>query len=107
MHGIGVRRSLAEEHPWLPGAVYKAFCAGRERALQDLASVGVQRVTLPWARAVLDEAKELMGPEIWPYGFQTNLSELTAMARYAHEQGLADRIVDPAELFHPSVLGEE
>lgn len=106
MHGIGVRRSLAEEHPWLPGAVYKAFCEGRRRALDDLASVGVQRVTLPWARAVIDEAKELMGPEIWPYGYETNLKELTTMARYAHEQGLAGRIVDPAELFHPSVLSE-
>lgn len=106
MHGIGVRRSLAEEHPWLPGAVYKAFCGAREKALQDLAAVGVQRLTLPWTRAVLDEARELMGPEIWPYGFQTNLSELSTMARYAHEQGLADRVVDPAEMFHPSVLSE-
>lgn len=106
MHGIGVRRSLADEHPWLPGAVYKAFCGGRERALQDLASVGVQRLTLPWARAVLDEARELMGPEIWPFGFEINRSELTTMARYAHEQGLADRVVDPAEMFHPSVLSE-
>jgi len=29
------------------------------------------------------------------------------MARYAHEQGLADRVIDPAELFHPSVLGAD
>lgn len=106
MHGIGVRRSLAEEHPWLPGAVYEAFCGARQRALQDLAAVGVQRLTLPWARAVLDEAKALMGPEIWPYGFETNLSELTTMARYAHEQGLAERVIDPAMMFHPSVLSE-
>jgi 4,5-dihydroxyphthalate decarboxylase len=104
MHGIGVRRALAEEHPWLPGAIYKAFCEGRRRALQDLAAVGVQRVTLPWARATLDEAKALMGPEVWPYGFEANFAELTAMARYAHEQGLASRVIDPAEMFHPSVL---
>ena len=25
MHVVGVRRTLAERHPWLPGAVYKAF----------------------------------------------------------------------------------
>jgi hypothetical protein len=29
------------------------------------------------------------------------------MARYAHEQGLADRVIAPAEMFHPSVLGDE
>jgi 4,5-dihydroxyphthalate decarboxylase len=106
MHGIGVRRSLADEHPWLPGAVYRAFSQARQRALDDLAAIGVQRVTLPWARAVLDEAKSLMGPEIWPYGFDVNRPELEAMVRYAHEQGLAARGVDPAELFHESVLKE-
>jgi hypothetical protein len=28
------------------------------------------------------------------------------LARYVHEQGLADRVIDPAEMFHPSVLGD-
>lgn len=106
MHGIGIRRTLAEEHPWLPRAVYNAFAEGRRRALKDIASVGVQRVTLPWPHAALEEAKALMGPEIWPYGFVANRSEMAAMARYAHEQGLAGRIIDPAEMFHPSVLDE-
>jgi 4,5-dihydroxyphthalate decarboxylase len=104
MHGIGVRRTLAEEHPWLPMALFNAFAEGRRRALADIASVGVQRVTLPWPRAALDEAKALMGPEIWPYGYQVNQRELSAMARYAHEQGLAERIIDPAEMFDRSVL---
>jgi 4,5-dihydroxyphthalate decarboxylase len=107
MHGIGVRRSLAEKDPWLPGAVYAAFREGRRRALDDLTAFGVLRVTLPWVRAELDAAQALMGSEIWPYGFEPNLPELAAMARYAHEQGLADRVIDPAEMFHPSVLGKE
>ena len=67
----------------------------------------MQRVTLPWARAVLEDAKEIMGPEIWPYGYEINLPELEAMARYAHEQGLTTRTIDPAEMFHPSVLSGE
>lgn len=104
MHGIGVRRTIAEDHPWLPMALFNAFAEGRRRALADLAAVAVQRVTLPWPRAAFDEAKALMGPEIWPYGYIANKAELTAMARYAFEQGLAERIIDPAEMFHPSVL---
>lgn len=104
MHAIGVRRALADEHPWLPGAVYAAFSEARRRALDDLESVGVLKVTLPWVRAELDATRALMGDEIWPYGFEANLPELAAMARYAHEQGLAARVIDPAELFHASVL---
>jgi 4,5-dihydroxyphthalate decarboxylase len=104
MHGIGIRRSLAERHPWLAGAVYKAFCEARRHAIDDLESVGVLRVSLPWVRAELDETIKLMGGDIWPYGFEPNLADLKAMARYAHEQGLANRVVDPTELFHPAVL---
>lgn len=107
MHGIGVRRSLAENDPWLPGAVFAAFCEGKRRALDNLEDFGVLRVTLPFLRAELDAAKDLMGPQIWPYGFEPNIAELEAMARYAHEQGLAERVIDPAEMFHPSVLGDE
>jgi 4,5-dihydroxyphthalate decarboxylase len=104
MHAIGVRRALADQNPWLPGAVYAAFCKARRRALDDLESVGVLKITLPWVRAELDATRALMGDEIWPYGFEANLPELAAMARYAHEQGLAARVIDPAELFHGSVL---
>jgi 4,5-dihydroxyphthalate decarboxylase len=32
MHGIGVRRSLAEANPWLPAAVYNAFSEAKRRA---------------------------------------------------------------------------
>jgi 4,5-dihydroxyphthalate decarboxylase len=104
MHGIGVRRALAEKYPWLPRALYEAFCEGRRRALDDLTAFGVLRVTLPWVRAELDATQALMGPEIWPYGIERNLDELKTMARYAFEQGLADRVIDPTEMFHGSLL---
>ena len=55
MHGIGVRRSLAEQHPWLAGAVYNAFCQARRIALEDLSAIGVQRVTLHLTRELLDD----------------------------------------------------
>ena len=36
MHLVGVRRSLAEKHPWLPGAVLKAFEQAKKVALEQL-----------------------------------------------------------------------
>jgi len=29
MHVVGVRKGLVEQHPWLPGAVFKAFSRGQ------------------------------------------------------------------------------
>jgi 4,5-dihydroxyphthalate decarboxylase len=62
-------------------------------------------VSLPWVPVNYEDARAVMGPNVWPYGFQENREEVAAMARYAHQDGLAARAVDPAELFHPSTLG--
>ncbi len=44
MHVVGIRRELAEKHPWLPGAVLKAFeqakDAGLSKALRHLGHQG-------------------------------------------------------------------
>ena len=37
MHLVGIRRTLAEQHPWLPGAVFKAFEQAKAVALAKLA----------------------------------------------------------------------
>ena len=29
MHAVGIRRDVAQQHPWLPASVYKAFAAGQ------------------------------------------------------------------------------
>ena len=43
MHVIGVRRELADKHPWLPGAVLKAFEQSKAAALAKLSdTVGHQ-----------------------------------------------------------------
>jgi 4,5-dihydroxyphthalate decarboxylase len=107
MHVIGVRRSLAESNPWLPKAVYAAFCEARRQAIRGLEATGVHRVTLPWPRAALEDARALMGAEIWPYGFAENRAELAAMSRYAFEQGLTERLVDPRQVFHSSFFEHE
>ena len=38
MHVIGIRRTLAEKHPWLPVAVLKAFEQSKTAALQNCAT---------------------------------------------------------------------
>ena len=40
---IGVRRALAERHPWLPGAVLKAFEQAKQAALRQLADTRRRR----------------------------------------------------------------
>ena len=48
MHLIGVRRTLAEQHPWLPAAVLKAFEQSKAAAMAQLSDTSATKVTLPF-----------------------------------------------------------
>lgn len=102
MHLVGVRRSLADRHPWLPGAVLKAFSQAKAIAFARLADTAATKVMLPFVEEQLSAARTLLGEDYWPYGLARNLNTLQYFLRHHHQQGLAGRLLAPAELFHPS-----
>jgi 4,5-dihydroxyphthalate decarboxylase len=104
MHLVGVRRTLAEKHPWLPGAVYKAFEQSKRAALDLLSDTSATKVTLPFVEERLMEARALMGEDFWPYGVDANRKTLEAFLKHHHSQGLSARLLKPEDLFHPGTL---
>lgn len=100
MHLIGIRKTLAERYPWLPMSAYKAFIEARAVAMADLPSVGALNVSLPWAEAEKLDTIALMGKDFWKYGIAENHREIEALTRYSCEQGLAERRLTAADLFH-------
>jgi len=107
MHLIGVRKSLVEANPDLPRALYDAFVAARDSAIDRLRKVwlgNANRLSLPWLNASMERTLATLGPDYWSYGFAANRAELEAVCRYSIEQYLAERQVAPEELFHASVL---
>ena len=104
MHIVGVRKSLAERHPWLPVSVLKAFVQAKEICMYELGQIGHLFVSLPWGVSQFEEARALMGPDYWSYGFAANRNVLDTLTRYSFEQGLSKRRVMPKELFAASTL---
>jgi len=102
MHVLGLRKSLAEKHPWLPSALLKAFVQAKKTALAKLSDTSATKVTLPFVEERLSEARRLMGEDFWPYGVETSRVTLEAFLRHHHAQGLSDRVLSVDELFHPS-----
>ena len=101
MHLIGVRRTLAEKHPWLPAAVLKAFEQSKAAGLTALLDTSATKVTMPFVEERMAETRELMGDDFWPYGLESNRKQLEVFLRHHHSQGLSSRLVKPEELFHP------
>jgi len=106
MHLVGVRRRLAEAHPWLPAAVMKAFQAAKGWSLEQLEDTSATKVTLPFVEEQLKRARSLMGHDFWPYGVDPNRRTLEAFARHHHAQGLSARQVAVDEMFHPSTYSQ-
>ena len=104
MHVLGVRRTLAEAHPWLPFALLKAFTAAKDRALGALRETAAQRVSLPFLEERTRAASALIGPDFWSYGLAANRHVLEVFLEHHHAQGLSRRRLIPEELFHPATL---
>ncbi|MBI5717685.1 MAG: ABC transporter substrate-binding protein [Burkholderiales bacterium] len=102
MHVVGVRRTLAEQHPWLPGAVLKAFTQAKALALEALADTSATKVTLPFVEEQLQAARSTLGEDFWSYGVAANRATLEAFVRAHHGQGLSARALALEELFHPA-----
>jgi 4,5-dihydroxyphthalate decarboxylase len=102
MHVLGLRRRLAENHPWLPVALQKAFSQAKRLAEEALADTSATKVTMPFVEENLARARRLIGKDLWSYGLSANSNVLETFLRYHHEQGLSPRRVAVDELFHPS-----
>ena len=102
MHVVGIRRTLAERHPWLPGAVFKAFEQAKQLGLKKLSDTSSTKVTLPFVEEVLKDARALMGEDFWSYGVEPNRKVLNYFLGQHHAQGLSPRRVSVDELFHPA-----
>ena len=104
MHAVAIRNDVAEANPWLPQAVFGAYAQAKQAMYDALNKLGWVAISLPWVGQEIEETRELMGRNYWPYGIGPNRKALEALLQYSHEQGLAKKRLKVEELFHPSTV---
>lgn len=104
MHLMGLRKDLAEKHPWMPGSIYKALLQARDLAYEHVAKTAALGVTLPWVDAERRDTVALMGNDYWRYGIEESRHEIEALARYSFNDGLSERLLTPEDLFAESTF---
>jgi 4,5-dihydroxyphthalate decarboxylase len=104
MHTIAIRREIYERHPWVAQSLYKAFLVAQRRVYADLVETAALKFMLPWLHEHVEQTRQIMGPDFWPYGLQPNLPTLATFLRYHYEQGLSQRQLMPQELFAPETF---
>jgi 4,5-dihydroxyphthalate decarboxylase len=100
-HGMVVKRTLAEQHPWIVLNLLKAFdranaIANRER---------MQHVDYYLETGLLPaDAKTALATPLVQHGIRANRQILETAAQYSHEQGLTPRLMKLDELFARSAM---
>ena len=104
MHVIVIKRSVLEAHPWVAANLYSAFEEAKNRAVARALKGSHAIYPIPWGADAAKEAQTLFGEDIWPYGIEPNRATLEAFTRFAHQQGVAWRKLNPEDLFAEQTL---
>jgi len=100
-HGMAIRRSIVEKHPWIVLNVYKAFVRANELAEAQR----MTHVEYHLAAGLLPvEAHEALRAPLVRHGIKANRPVLETAARYSLEQGLTPRLISLDEVFARSTM---
>jgi 4,5-dihydroxyphthalate decarboxylase len=106
MHVLAIRSDVYQANRWMARSLVKAFSAARDEAIEALSEVAALKVSLPWAPAHAEDARQLMGDDYWSYGVEPNRHVLAKFLEYAQDQGLAAAEQTVDGLFAPETLEE-
>lgn len=104
MHLVGLRESDDANDPTLAREIYDALATAQELAGADLFYEQALKIGLPWLRNEVERTIAAMGRDFWAVGFGANRATLQAMIDWSFKDGMISRVIDPEQLFCPSML---
>lgn len=106
MHTVALREDVYQKHPWVAQSLCKAFAEAKRICQDSMHEFSALKYMLAWSIAEMEEEREILGEDAWPYGLEPNRHVLETLVQYAHEQGLIKRRLDLKSLFAPNTLEE-
>jgi 4,5-dihydroxyphthalate decarboxylase len=104
MHLIAMRRAVLEDNPWVARNLYNAFLESKNRSVERLLDPAVSRYPLPWLATYGREMRDRFGGDPFPYGIEANRRTFGQLLTYAHQQGIAHKLVDPEDVFPAGIM---
>lgn len=107
MHTVVIRKDTLAQNPGLATTLYKAFCDAKDAAVKEYEHGHIfnnMATMFPWFSRLLEEDREVLGPDWWPYGIEANRKAIDAILRYHYEQGITDRTFRIQDIFAPELL---
>ncbi len=102
MHVIAISNEAVARNADLPRILLDLYEQANALSAQYMDDPGWSRQ--PWARLAREEQEAALTGDLWPTGVKANAANMERFAGYSHDQGLTDRVLTAADLFHASVL---
>jgi 4,5-dihydroxyphthalate decarboxylase len=94
---LAVRRDVLARHRWLASNIYRSFEIARRRYFARLTDIKASRVPIPSAATYASFLRDVLGPDIWPYGLAANQTTLEMALSYAGVTAEVADLFAPAE----------
>lgn len=104
MHIMTMKRSIADNHPWVARNLYNAFLDSKRRSVERLVDMSVSRYPLPWGSAHARRVRDLLDGDPFPFGIDANRATLEQMLLYSFQQGIAHKHVTPEDIFPAGIM---
>ena len=101
MHVVALKEETVARNPDLPAQLMAAFADAARIVADYLHDPNWSR--LAWTKYTLEDEERAFERPLWTSGIAANRANLDRFIGYCHDQGLIDRRLDAAELFHASV----
>ena len=98
-HAITFHSSYLQQHPSAAQEMFDACLEAKNLALRDDADATYSNFA--WNRQVWEEQQDVLGRDPWKFGIRGNEKPLSALLRYAGEQGLLAKPLALADLLIP------
>ena len=99
MHIVAMRKDVLRDNPWIARNLFHAFEESRRRSIDRFKTSALSLYPLPGVTQYAGALEEMAGGDFFPYGIEANRRTLEVFLQYAHEQGLAHRLVKPEDIF--------
>jgi 4,5-dihydroxyphthalate decarboxylase len=99
MHIIAMKKSVVEDHPWVPRNLYNGFLESKRRSIERLMDPAVSRYPLPWLATYARKMRDMFDGDTFPFGLEENRATWEQMALYTFQQGIAHKQFTPEEIF--------
>ena len=104
MHSVAMKKSTKEANPWMPQAIFEAYCKAKAMDLKNMQLLGWAYDSLPWYGQEFDNTLNELGPNFYSYGMDKSIKAYEAAFKFVYDQGLAKRKISVEDIFEESTL---